>query len=78
MTPITIIEGSFGGSVIYNNKQFVSPNQVRADLRKQSAVRHGARQEAHVGRLAKKDQLGLRTGSNAIQSDALASKTLFA
>ena len=78
MTPITVQEGSFGGPIIYNNKQFVSPNQVRADLRRKSAVKHGARQEQQVGRLAKKDKLGLRTGSNAIESDALSSKQLFA
>lgn len=33
LTPIVILEGSFGGPVIYENKEFVSPNQVRADLR---------------------------------------------
>lgn len=29
LTPIVILEGSFGGPVIYENKQFISPNQVR-------------------------------------------------
>jgi ribosome biogenesis protein BRX1 len=29
LTPIVILEGSFGGPVIYENKEFISPNQVR-------------------------------------------------
>ncbi|MCJ1280231.1 Ribosome biogenesis protein brx1 [Puttea exsequens] len=33
LTPIVILEGSFGGPVIYENKLFVSPNQVRAEAR---------------------------------------------
>jgi ribosome biogenesis protein BRX1 len=28
LTPIVILEGSFGGPVIYENKEFISPNQV--------------------------------------------------
>ncbi|KAK9446596.1 Brix domain-containing protein [Limtongia smithiae] len=33
MTLISIIEGSFSGPLIYENKEFVSPNAVRAQLR---------------------------------------------
>lgn len=37
MTLITILEGSFGGPKIYENKQYVSPNAVRAQLKQQAA-----------------------------------------
>ena len=30
LTPIVILESSFGGPVIYENKEFVSPNQIRS------------------------------------------------
>jgi ribosome biogenesis protein BRX1 len=43
LTPIVILESSFGGPVIYENKEFVSPNQVRADLRLSKAGRYNRR-----------------------------------
>ncbi|KAI1388431.1 Brix-domain-containing protein [Hypoxylon trugodes] len=79
LTPIVIQEGSFGGPIIYENKEFVSPNQVRADLRKRSATKHNARAEQYVERLAKKGDLGLRTsGGKQMPVDALDTKELFA
>jgi ribosome biogenesis protein BRX1 len=61
LTPIVVQEGSFGGPIIYENKQFVSPNQVRSDLRKRKAVRSVARAEQGRDRTARLDELGLRT-----------------
>lgn len=79
LTPIIIQEGSFGGPIIYENRQFVSPNQIRADLRRQKSTRHNARAEQQVERLAKRGDLGLRTnGGRVIEEDALAKKKLFA
>ncbi|KAM0335230.1 hypothetical protein ACHAQA_000272 [Verticillium albo-atrum] len=79
LTPILILEGSFGGPVIYENKQFVSPNQVRADLRKKAAKRHTARAEQTSERLTKKGDLGLRTSGGRKQAtDQLDHKMLFA
>ncbi|KAI0385305.1 Brix-domain-containing protein [Hypomontagnella monticulosa] len=79
LTPIVIQEGSFGGPIIYENKEFVSPNQVRADLRRRQATRHNARAEQHVERLAKKGDLGLRTsGGKSAPVDALDTRELFA
>ena len=79
LTPIIIQEGSFGGPIIYENRQFVSPNQVRADLRRQKAGRHNVRAEQQVERLAKRGDLGLRTnGGRPVQEDELATKKLFA
>lgn len=80
LTPIVIQEGSFGGPIIYENKQFVSPNQVRADVRRAKASRHNARAEQMVGRLSKKAELGLRTdgGKQQIPGDELDKRKLFA
>ncbi|KAI1780605.1 Brix-domain-containing protein [Hypoxylon cercidicola] len=79
LTPIIIQEGSFGGPILYENNQFVSPNQVRADLRKKKASKHNARAEQYVERLAKKGDLGLRTsGGKRAPVDALDTKQLFA
>lgn len=78
LTPIVIQEGSFGGPIIYENKEFVSPNQVRADLRRRQATKHNTRTEQHVERLAKKGDLGLRTNGKQAPVDALDTKELFA
>ncbi|KAI2617405.1 Brix-domain-containing protein [Hypoxylon sp. NC1633] len=78
-TVICIQEGSFGGPIIYENKEFVSPNQVRADVRRRQATKHNARAEQYVERLAKKGDLGLRTsGGKKAPVDALDTKELFA
>jgi ribosome biogenesis protein BRX1 len=79
LTPIVIQEGSFGGPIIYENKQFVSPNQVRAGLRKQKASRNNARAERTVERLGKMGGLGLRSSNGGKRKrDALDNKELFA
>ena len=43
LTPIVVLEGSFGGPVLYENRQFVSPNQVRSQVRLGKARRHAER-----------------------------------
>lgn len=78
LTPIVILEGSFGGPVIYENKEFVSPNQVRSDLRKAKAGRYNRRAEGTVERKAKKRDLGLRTGEGVREVDELDERVLFA
>ncbi|KAG6004848.1 hypothetical protein E4U21_000686 [Claviceps maximensis] len=79
LTPIVIQEGSFGGPIIYENREFVSPNQVRSDLRKSKAFRHNARVEQAVGRLSRKGELGLRSnGGVRPVKDELDKKTVFA
>ena len=62
LTPIVILESSFGGPVIYENKEFVSPNQIRSELRLSKAGRYNQRAEQQIERKAKKGDLGLRTG----------------
>lgn len=44
MTMICILEGSFGGPVIYENKEFVSPNQVRRLAKLDKAGKYKGRQ----------------------------------
>ncbi|KAI1499435.1 Brix domain-containing protein [Biscogniauxia marginata] len=79
LTPIIIQEGSFGGPIIYENRMFVSPNQVRADLRRRKASRHNARAEQFVERQARKGDLGLRTsGGKKVPLDELDKRALFA
>ncbi|KAB5585305.1 Brix domain-containing protein [Coniochaeta sp. 2T2.1] len=78
LTPIIIQEGSFGGPIIYENRQFVSPNQVRSELRKSKAGRHNARAEKQLERVVKKGDLGLRTSGPKKAPDALDVKQVFA
>ncbi|OCL13573.1 Brix-domain-containing protein [Glonium stellatum] len=79
LTPIVILESSFGGPVIYENKEFVSPNQVRADLRLAKAGRYNRRSEQGLERKVKRGDLGLNTeGGRKKPKDALDDKVLFA
>ncbi|KAK9417571.1 putative Brix domain-containing protein 2 [Seiridium unicorne] len=79
LQPIIIQEGSFGGPIIYENREFVSPNQIRADVRRKSASKHNARAEQYVERLARKGDLGLRTsGGKQVEPDALDKRALLA
>jgi ribosome biogenesis protein BRX1 len=59
LTPIVILEGSFGGPVIYENREFVSPNQVRSEVRLQKASRQARRIDAKKDRVVKRGSLGL-------------------
>jgi len=70
MTPICILEGSFSGPVIFENKEFVSPNQVRALMKVQKSDRYRGRVEDGVKRKVKKMQTKL-------EMDPLANEVLF-
>lgn len=78
LTPIVILEGSFGGPVIYENKEFVSPNQVRSDVRRAKAGRYNRRTEGTLERKVKRRDLGLRTGEGRREVDELDDRVLFA
>ncbi|KAH0294712.1 ribosome biogenesis protein-like protein Brx1 [Aureobasidium namibiae CBS 147.97] len=79
LTPIIIQEGSFGGPIIYENKEFVSPNQVRREVRVARSAKYNNRAEAVIERKAKKGDLGLTTsGGRAKEVDELDEKMLFA
>ncbi|KAK3397071.1 Brix domain-containing protein [Sordaria brevicollis] len=75
LTPIVIQEGAFGGPIIYENKRFISPNQVRSELRKAKATRHNARTEQVKERLGKLETI---TAQAKKEKDLLDTKELFA
>lgn len=78
LTPIVMLEGSFGGPVIYENKEFVSPNQIRSDLIRAKAGRYNQRAEQTVERKARARDMGLRTGEGVREVDELDNRVLFA
>lgn len=79
LTPIVIQESSFGGPIIYENKEFVSPNQVRSDMRLAKASRYGKRANQTGERTLKRGQLGLKSSGGVKKArDALDNRTLFA
>lgn len=78
LTPIVILESSFGGPVIYENKEFVSPNQIRSDLRLGKAGRYNARTVQSEDRKGRKGELGLKTGEGERERDELSDGVLFA
>jgi len=68
LTPIVIQEGSFGGPIIYENKEFVSPNVLRSEYKNRRAVKFDSRADQKVGREIKKKVLKLdkhRVGGGA-------------
>ena len=78
LTPIVILESSFGGPVIYENKEFVSPNQIRSELRLSKAGRYNRRSEQSLENRNKRGEMGLRTGVGERQRDELDESVLFA
>jgi ribosome biogenesis protein BRX1 len=77
LTPIVILEGSFGGPVIYENKEFVSPNALRAELRMKKAGKFNTRAQRGIESKAKRDDLGLVTGGKKLPKDPLDNHVLF-
>ncbi|KAK7524133.1 Brix domain-containing protein [Phyllosticta citriasiana] len=79
LTPIIIQESSFGGPIIFENKEFVSPNQVRREVRLAKAAKRNFRAEKGFERKAKRGDLGLNSqGSRVKEVDPLNEKALFA
>ncbi|TKA81132.1 Ribosome biogenesis protein BRX1 [Friedmanniomyces simplex] len=77
LTPIVILEGSFGGPVIYENKEFVSPNQIRSDLRRTKAGRYNTRAEGTLERKVKRGIWDCGRGRGG-EVDELDERVLFA
>ena len=78
LTPIVILESSFGGPVIYENKEFVSPNQIRSELRLSKAGRYNSRNEQSLENRSRRGEMGLRTGVGERKKDELDEDVLFA
>lgn len=70
MTVILVLEGAFGGPKIYENKQYVSPNVVRAQLKQQAADQAKSRAEAAVERKIRKRE-------SVLSADPLSNEVLF-
>ncbi|KAK5088191.1 Ribosome biogenesis protein brx1 [Lithohypha guttulata] len=63
LTPIVILEGSFGGPVIFENKLYVSPNLVRREVRLKKQAKYSQRTFDRTDRTRKIKDLGLNTGA---------------
>lgn len=70
LTPILVLEGSFAGHKIYENKEYVSPNVVRAQAKAATAAQARARFEAQ----AKRD---VRARDRVVPEDPLSNRALF-
>lgn len=64
--------------MIYENKEFVSPNAVRSDLRRKKAGKFSVRAQREVESKGKRDDLGLVTGGRKMPKDPLDNGVLFA
>ncbi|CEP64241.1 ribosome biogenesis protein BRX1 LALA0_S10e05710g [Lachancea lanzarotensis] len=70
MTVILILEGSFGGPKIYENRQYVSPNVVRAQAKQQAAQDARSRSDAA-------EQRKIRRRENVLAADPLSNDVVF-
>ena len=59
LSPIRIFRGSFGGQTLYKNENYVSPNTVRAEERKEYGNMYSSRKDAQKKRKDRKEQLVL-------------------
>ncbi|KAL6948960.1 Ribosome biogenesis protein brx1 [Hanseniaspora vineae] len=70
MTPIVILEGCFNGPKIFENKQYVSPNVARSQMKQQLAKEAQMRSEAAVKRKLQKRE-------NVLMADPLSNENVF-
>ncbi|PIK39709.1 putative ribosome biogenesis protein BRX1-like isoform X2 [Apostichopus japonicus] len=54
LNPIKIFRGSFGGPMLYENPKYVSPNQYRAQLKKNAGLRFKNKVESQMGHQVRK------------------------
>ncbi|KIW99426.1 uncharacterized protein Z518_11414 [Rhinocladiella mackenziei CBS 650.93] len=77
LTPVVILEGSFGGPVIFENKQFISPNQLRSEIRLRRASKYASRRGGAEEIQVKRKILGLNSNARKRPS-SLDNSRLFA
>jgi ribosome biogenesis protein BRX1 len=65
MNPVKILSGSFGGPVIYDNPEYVSPNAIRAALKKSTQRKYSNKVESRKKRKEHRS-------TNKVPRDALA------
>jgi ribosome biogenesis protein BRX1 len=65
LNPIRIFSGSFGGPVLYENPSYVSPNVVRAALKRKKAGKYTTKVAARERRRGHRQQNKLPKGALA-------------
>ncbi|ODV63745.1 ribosome biogenesis protein BRX1 [Ascoidea rubescens DSM 1968] len=70
MNLIVVLQGSFGGKKIYENKEYVSPNVVRSQLKQQEAIAARERADNALRRKIKKRE-------SVITADPLSNEAIF-
>jgi ribosome biogenesis protein BRX1 len=58
MQPIVLVQGSMGGPVLWNNPDFVSPNQMRSIAKNQKATTYANKKNQQAERVARLDEIG--------------------
>jgi ribosome biogenesis protein BRX1 len=57
LSPIRIFRGSFGGQTLYQNRDFVSPNEVRAEQRRDKGQTYDDRKNSQKKRKERLEQI---------------------
>ncbi|KAG4305599.1 hypothetical protein PORY_001155 [Pneumocystis oryctolagi] len=70
MTIISVLEGSFGGPVIYENKEFITPSRMRSFIKKEKSNKYYNRKIAQAGKSMKENTLPIDPlGNSALFKD---------
>jgi ribosome biogenesis protein BRX1 len=59
LNPIRIFRGSFGGQTLFQNPDFVSPNEIRAEQHKRKGQSYVLRKESQKKRKVRESELVL-------------------
>ncbi|WVO13788.1 hypothetical protein L204_101410 [Cryptococcus depauperatus] len=73
LTPIKIFEGSFGGSTLYSNSEFITPAAMRASVKKAAGEKYRIRKDEEKDRQERRKRVREEVGE-----DELARKKVFA
>ncbi|KAN0064515.1 Ribosome biogenesis protein brx1 [Thecaphora frezii] len=73
LSPIRVFEGSFGGATVFENPEFISPNTIRHQLRKEKGEKFAARVNQNEALKTKRAKL-----QSEAKEDALSRKNVFA
>lgn len=57
LTPIRIFRGSFGGQTLFQNPDFVSPNEIRTQEKQIKGMMYGKRKNSQLERKERKSQI---------------------
>jgi ribosome biogenesis protein BRX1 len=57
LEPIRIFRGSFGGQSLYQNDQFISPNEIRAREKRMKGREYEDRKDSQTKRQERKSQI---------------------